>query len=171
MSQLLTERHAAKIRGTISCLDRVVIIGTLPTYCYADGLTGHLYKNNIRIFDYARWAEPLREQMRAHAERVAAQAAVRLRGALPRRAGRPRRPRRQPRDLLLPAGHQLQRRCSLQTQHRQHRRAVLVRAVRHRHHRGGGWRQPGESDQRGAALPRAASRSGDGAVLLQEQVL
>ena len=78
ISQLLTERHAAKIRGTISCLDRVVIIGTLPTYCYADGMTRHLYQNKIRIFDYARWAEPLREQVRAHAEQLAAEAGIEI---------------------------------------------------------------------------------------------
>ena len=30
MSQLLTGRHPGKIRGTLSCLDRVVITGTLP---------------------------------------------------------------------------------------------------------------------------------------------
>ena len=77
MSQLLTERHAAKIRGT-SCLDRVVITGTLPTYCYADGMTRYLYENNIRIFDYARWAEPLREQTRTHAERLAAEAGIEI---------------------------------------------------------------------------------------------
>ena len=42
MCQLLTERHGAKTRGTISCLDRVVIIGTLPQFCYAKGMTSDI---------------------------------------------------------------------------------------------------------------------------------
>jgi len=78
MSQLLTERHAAKIRGTLSCLDRVVIMGTLPQFCYADGMTSYLYQHQIRIFDYPKWAEPLRDEIRSHAEQVAAEAGVQI---------------------------------------------------------------------------------------------
>jgi hypothetical protein len=52
--ELFTERHAAKITGELSCLDRVVISGTLPGICYADGMSRYLRFNGIRIFDYAR---------------------------------------------------------------------------------------------------------------------
>jgi hypothetical protein len=74
--ELFTERHAAKITGELSCLDRVVISGTLPGIYYADGMSRYLRFNGIRIFDYARWAEPLRDQIRQNAQTLAKEAAV-----------------------------------------------------------------------------------------------
>jgi hypothetical protein len=65
------ERHAEKIAGVLSCLDRVVITGTLPDICHAEAATRHLFNQGIRIFDYTRFAEPLRDQIRSHAERLA----------------------------------------------------------------------------------------------------
>jgi len=68
---LLTDRYADKISGVLSCFDRVVIQGTLPKFCYAQGMGGFLSYNQIRIFDYPRFAEPLRDELRDNAERVA----------------------------------------------------------------------------------------------------
>jgi hypothetical protein len=68
---LLTQRYSNKILGVVSCFDRVVIQGTLPTLCYAEGMTGFLYLNKIKIFDYPRFAEPLREELRNNAEQIA----------------------------------------------------------------------------------------------------
>ena len=68
---LLTERYAKKIRGQLSCYDRIVIQGTLPGLCYAQGMTTYLNINKIRIFDYPRFAEPLRNQLRDNAEKLA----------------------------------------------------------------------------------------------------
>lgn len=65
------ERHAEKIAGVLSCLDRVVITGTLPDLCHPQTATSHLFNHKIRIFDYTRFAEPLRDQIRNHAERLA----------------------------------------------------------------------------------------------------
>jgi len=70
--QLLTDRYASNILGVLRCLDRVVITGTVPGICYAQGMTTYLYGNNIRIFDYAKWTEPLRDEIRANAEKLAA---------------------------------------------------------------------------------------------------
>ena len=70
---LLTERYAHKISGVLSCFDRVVIQGTLPTFCYAQGMAGFLSYNHIRIFDYPRFAEPLRDELRKNAERIASE--------------------------------------------------------------------------------------------------
>ena len=39
---LLTERYADKIRGQLSCYDRIVIQGTLPGLCYAQRMTTFL---------------------------------------------------------------------------------------------------------------------------------
>jgi hypothetical protein len=68
---LLSERYSKQIAGVYSCYDRVVIQGTLPVFCYADGMTSYLRANNIRIFDYSRFAEPLRNELRENAEKIA----------------------------------------------------------------------------------------------------
>jgi hypothetical protein len=69
----LIERYADKIRGVISCYDRIVIQGVLPGFCYAEGMTSYLYAHQIRIFDYPRFAEPMRDVIRTNAERLAAE--------------------------------------------------------------------------------------------------
>jgi hypothetical protein len=74
MGGTLLERYDDRIAGVLSCYDRVVITGTLPTVCYAEGMTRFLYATGIRIFDYAKFAEPLREQVREQAVSLAAEA-------------------------------------------------------------------------------------------------
>ncbi len=46
--QTLDERHTEQIAGKLECLDRVVITGTLPGLCYAEGMTSYLYSQKIR---------------------------------------------------------------------------------------------------------------------------
>ena len=70
---LLTDRYADQIQGVYSCYDRVIIQGTLPGFCYAEGMTSYLYSNNIRIFDYPKFADSLRHELRFNAERIAEQ--------------------------------------------------------------------------------------------------
>jgi len=69
--ELLTERHREQIAGVLSCFDRIIIQGTLPGLCFADGMTRYLNLNGIRIFDYPRFAEPFRDQLRENAEALA----------------------------------------------------------------------------------------------------
>ena len=76
MGGTLLERYDDRMAGLLSCYDRVVITGTLPTVCYAAGMTRFLYANEIRVFDYARFAEPLRERVRERAASLAAEANV-----------------------------------------------------------------------------------------------
>ena len=45
---LLTERHAQQIAGVLSCYDRVIVQGTLPVFCYAEGMTAYRSKRRIR---------------------------------------------------------------------------------------------------------------------------
>lgn len=71
--KLLTERYAEKIAGVLACFDRVVIQGTLPTFCHAQGMAAFLSYNKIRIFDYPHFAEPLRDALRDNAQRVASE--------------------------------------------------------------------------------------------------
>ncbi|OIQ76609.1 hypothetical protein GALL_417060 [mine drainage metagenome] len=76
MASALVERYDDRIAGVLSCYDRVVVTGTLPTVCYAEGMTRFLNPNRIRIFDYPEFAMTLREQVREAAASLAAQAGV-----------------------------------------------------------------------------------------------
>jgi hypothetical protein len=72
------EQHRDEIGCVLSCFDRVVITGTLPDICHARAMAGYLSYRGIRLFDYARWAEPLREEVRVNAERLAAEAGLQI---------------------------------------------------------------------------------------------
>ncbi len=74
----LTDRYAANLHGVLSCYDRIIITGTLPGACYAGGMTSFLYSRGIRIFDYPRFAEPLRERIRQRAQEVCTAADVQI---------------------------------------------------------------------------------------------
>lgn len=69
--EILTTTYRKKISGILSCFDRVILTGTIPQICYSEGMTSYLYSQGIRIFDYAKFAEPFREQLRTNAERLA----------------------------------------------------------------------------------------------------
>ena len=69
----LVERHSKEVLGVLSCFDRVVVMGTLPEICHAKAMASYLTDRNIRLFDYAKWAEPLRDQIRKNTERLAAE--------------------------------------------------------------------------------------------------
>jgi hypothetical protein len=70
-TELLTAKYANELDGVLSCYDRIVVTGSLSPLCYAKGMTKYLYSQGIRIFDYAQFAEPLRDEIRANAEAVA----------------------------------------------------------------------------------------------------
>jgi hypothetical protein len=76
MSQSLTERYDDRIAGVLSCYDRLVITGTVPVICYAEGMTRFLYANGIRIFDYPAFAIKLRDRERDVAASLAATAGI-----------------------------------------------------------------------------------------------
>jgi hypothetical protein len=70
-TQLLTDKYHDQLEGVLNCYDRVLISGYLQPFCYAKGMTNYLYQHQIRMFDYAQWAAPLREAIRAQAEALA----------------------------------------------------------------------------------------------------
>lgn len=76
--ELITQTYKEKISGVLHCYDRIVITGTLPELCYSQGMTSYLYRNNIRIFDYPKFAEPYRDEVRANAERIAKEEGVEI---------------------------------------------------------------------------------------------
>lgn len=78
MTQLLSERYRDRMVGVLSCYDRIVITGTLPGVCYAAGMTSFLNAKGIRVFDYARFAEPLRERIRTGAQQACEKAGIEI---------------------------------------------------------------------------------------------
>ena len=62
----------------LSCYERIIVTGTLPGACYAGGRTSFLFAKGIRIFDYPRFAEPLRERIRQRAQEVCEANGVRI---------------------------------------------------------------------------------------------
>lgn len=68
---LLTDKYADKIQGIITCNDRMIIQGYIPGWSYAEGMTSYLKANNIRIFDFADFSQPLTQQVRANAQLIA----------------------------------------------------------------------------------------------------
>jgi hypothetical protein len=70
-TMLMTERYEADIYGVLNCYDRVIISGHLQPLCYAKGMTKYLYSHDIRIFDYTKFTEPLRDTIRTNAQTLA----------------------------------------------------------------------------------------------------
>jgi hypothetical protein len=68
------DRHASKIRGTLSYFDRVVITLILPDICHAEAMARHLGVRGIRLFDYPQFAQGFQEEIRARAKRLAQEA-------------------------------------------------------------------------------------------------
>jgi hypothetical protein len=76
MSQSLTERYDDRIGGVLSCFDRLLITGTVPVICYAEGMTRFLFAKGIRIFDYPQFAQTLRDRVRDRAAALASEAGL-----------------------------------------------------------------------------------------------
>lgn len=76
---MITEQYKEQIRGTLSCYDRIILRGTIPIWCFAEGMTSFLHTQKIPIFDYAdKLANPLREVIRANAEHLAAESGLEI---------------------------------------------------------------------------------------------
>lgn len=76
--ELLTTAHSNNISGVLSCFDRVIITGTLPEVCHSKGMTSYLYSKRVRIFDYSKFAEPFKDELRTNAEQLAQDAGIEI---------------------------------------------------------------------------------------------
>ena len=72
----LTERYVDQIVGVLGCYDRVVLNGTLMAIAHPEAMAGVLRREGIRCFDLAQFVEPLGEEIRQNAERLAAEAGL-----------------------------------------------------------------------------------------------
>ncbi|MCG6535565.1 MAG: MarR family transcriptional regulator [Syntrophales bacterium LBB04] len=70
-TDLLTGKYVDQLDGVLACYDRLILTGSLFPFCYAQGMSGYLRSQRIRIFDYPEFAQDLREQLRSNAEVLA----------------------------------------------------------------------------------------------------
>lgn len=75
---LITDTYAEKIYGVLTCYDRMIIQGYIPGWSHAEGMTSYMKANDIRIFDYSSFSQPLTEQVRQNAERIAAENGIEI---------------------------------------------------------------------------------------------
>lgn len=73
-----TDQYSKQIAGVLHCYDRVIIQGTVPGICYAGGMTSYLYANKIRIFDYPKFANPFKEELRNNAQQIADEHGIKI---------------------------------------------------------------------------------------------
>ena len=72
------EDNAAQVKGMYSCYDRIRIKGTLLKISHTQGMESYLYEKNIKIYDYPRYANELRETYRTHVIQLAAKEGVEI---------------------------------------------------------------------------------------------
>ena len=72
------QQHDAKIHGHLSCLDRVIITGTLPGLCFREGMEHYLIAHGIALYDFPDWAAGRRDKIRQCAEEQATQAGFQI---------------------------------------------------------------------------------------------
>ena len=76
--KLLSETFKSQIAFVLSCYDRLILTGTIPEISYCQGMTRYMYQNEVRIFDYPKFAEPFKDAIRANAERIAKEHGVEI---------------------------------------------------------------------------------------------
>ena len=76
--EVLERRFPGVIRGVLSCYDRLLIQGTIPGICFAGGMEKVLRTSGVLLKDYAQWALPRAEKIKANAEALASQAGLKI---------------------------------------------------------------------------------------------
>ena len=66
-----TKKYDKEIIGVISCYDRILLRGTLPSCCHSQAMENLLYNKGIRVFDYPKYAQSMRDNIRKHIENIA----------------------------------------------------------------------------------------------------
>jgi hypothetical protein len=77
-TQLLADRLRDQLDGVLNCFDRIVLVGSLHPLCYPKGLTHYFAEHRLRVFDFAQFAQPLTDLIRATAERLARESGLEI---------------------------------------------------------------------------------------------
>ncbi len=76
--ETIIEKYKNKIKGVLSCYDRIIITGSLLGFNYSQGMTSYLFAQKIRIFDYPKFAAELRDEIRINAEKIAQDSGIKI---------------------------------------------------------------------------------------------
>ena len=76
-TSLLT-RYEKEIAGVLGCMDRLVVTGTLTEIAHPDAMDAVLFREGFRAFDIGQFAEPLRQQIRDNAVKLAREAGIEI---------------------------------------------------------------------------------------------
>lgn len=76
--ETLVDRYASRIVGSLGCFDRIVIQGNVPLLSFPGGMESLLTARGMKLFDYTKFVEPFRDQIRTNAEALAKAAGVEI---------------------------------------------------------------------------------------------
>lgn len=76
MKSSFIKKYASKIGGTISCYDRIVLKGTLPSVSHAGAMTNLLYRKGLLLKDITEYTNPLRQELHENAKKLSTQYGV-----------------------------------------------------------------------------------------------
>lgn len=77
-TELLSDRLHDALDGVLNCFDRIVLVGSLHPLCYPKGITHYFSEHQFRVFDFAQFAQPLTDLIRATAETLAQEAGLQI---------------------------------------------------------------------------------------------
>lgn len=72
------KKYEAKIEGTISCYDRMIISGSLTRWGHADAMTAYVVQERMKFTDFPKFALQINEQIRGSIAQTAASNAIRI---------------------------------------------------------------------------------------------
>lgn len=64
-------KYSDKIAGTISCLDRVIISGSLTKWGYAESMNYYIHEHNIKVKDFPMFGKQMNDSLRQNVESIA----------------------------------------------------------------------------------------------------
>ena len=70
MKNSFITKYESKIEGVLSCYDRVLLKGTLPSVSHAGAMTNLLYGKELLLKDITQYTNPLRNEIHENAKRL-----------------------------------------------------------------------------------------------------
>ena len=76
MKNSFVDKYSSKIEGVLSCYDRVVLRGTLPSVSHTGAMTNLLYRKGMLLKDITKLTDPLRNELHENAKRISKSSGV-----------------------------------------------------------------------------------------------
>ena len=76
MKNSFVDKYSSKIEGVLSCYDRVVLRGTLPSVSHAGAMTNLLYRKGMLLKDITKLTDPFRNELHENAKSISKSSGV-----------------------------------------------------------------------------------------------